>query len=99
MNFRWLVRLGAWLDARFPAKVTVTEADYRQMQSRFQSTLELAGKLEERYEKRLDAQLDRLVTCEASIAGLKKLIIEKENPVAAETKRRSDFIASGRMSE
>ena len=31
---RLLVRLGAWLDARFPAKVVVLESDYRELKSR-----------------------------------------------------------------
>lgn len=34
---RLLVKLGVWLDSRFPAKVVVLESDYRELKSRLES--------------------------------------------------------------
>ncbi|MDE2099546.1 MAG: hypothetical protein KGL39_20000 [Patescibacteria group bacterium] len=95
---RLLKRFADWLDTRFPAKVVVTEADYRMLQERQIKIAELAaadysnamleivklGNRIEAIEKSNPAISisDRLETLEQSVAGLAKALTKPKQSEA-----------------
>ncbi len=94
MTFRWLVRAAAWLDARFPPKVTVTDEVFAALQEReHRHSKEIASLKGEEMVLR-----DRVLALEKSIAALKDFIAKGGTTGIPEMQRRAQFIAEGRMS-
>lgn len=95
MTFRWLVSIAAWLDARFPPKVTVTDEVFAALQEK-----------EHRHSKEI-ANLSgdimvlksELRAAEKSLAALKDFIAKGSSGGVADMQRRARFIAEGRMPE
>jgi ribosomal protein S16 len=82
---RILVRLGKWLDARFPAQVVVTEEDYRMLQERVINHLGMGAQLEA-----------RVSAIEESLRAIKDAM---SKPSQAAQAMRAQYIATGRMPE
>lgn len=86
MTFRWLVRLAAWLDSRFPPKVTVTDELYNALTDRVHRQDKMAASLHNRLEDALgrllalesskpsDATNDRIEALESKLADLAKAL-------------------------
>ncbi len=94
MTFRWLVSVAAWLDARFPPKVTVTDEVFAALQEK-----------EHRHSKSIAVLSGEVLVlkgelraAEKSIAALKELIVKGGLSGVSDIQRRAQFIAEGRMS-
>lgn len=90
MNFRWLLRFAAWLDARFPPKVVVTQEIFNDMQEKIhRHNKELARLAGENL-----AERSRIDALEKTISALKDGISKGKIPISAteKDKMREDFI-------
>lgn len=67
---RLLVKLGRWLDSRFPAKVIVTESDYAKLHHDISICME-------KIEQVIDIQ-KRLVAVEAGLVDMQKAAVHKD---------------------
>ena len=96
-----------WLDRRFPAKVVVTEADYRQFQERQVHFSGLVAEFEKSTDERFlgivdycartNARIDKL---EESVKALKEALGKTIAPGAVSAEKcRADFIGSGRITD
>ncbi len=95
MTFRWLVSVAAWLDARFPPKVTVTDEVFAALQEKeHRHSKEIATISGEVMVLKSD-----LRAAEKSIAALKEFIAKGGTVGISEMQRRAQFIAEGRMAE
>ena len=92
---RAIVALGKWLDARFPAKVVVTEERFNFWVAAIQA--HSSASLE--YSKAMTCLEARISALEESIRAIKDLLAKAATAGAQAEKRRSDFIAQGRMSD
>ena len=93
---RLIVRVGKWLDARFPVKVVLTQDDLEQMRS------DIIGAREIRKVQAdiLQAQEFKIEELRQSISAIKDLITKAAQAGAqAAAKSRAEYIASGRMGE
>jgi hypothetical protein len=93
---RLLVKLGAWLDKRFPEKLVVRLEHYNELAVSY-------SQLGERHQalfisfQRLE---DRIGKLEAHVAAVKDVIIKSGLREPTETeRRRAAFVESGRMPE
>lgn len=91
-----LVRFAAWLDTRFPAKVTVTLEDYGRLADKM-------AHFKQRFEDHsniLAHQSLRISGLEESVKALKEAVGKTIAPAAVSAeKRRADFVATGRMAD
>ena len=93
MTFRWLVAVAAWLDVRFPPKVTVTDEVFEALQAK-----------EHRHSKEIATISGEVMVikgelraAEKSIAALKDFISKGGAGGVGDMNRRAQFIADGRM--
>lgn len=92
---RSLIAALTWLDKRFPPKVTVTKEAFDAMVEREHARAKASTSLR----MDLDTAKERIKTLEASVAAVKDLLAKGGAVGPALEKRRSDFIATGRMGE
>lgn len=92
---RLLKRFADWLDSRFPPTVRVTDESFRSM------LLQDAERIQQMNTHRviLNEHRTKIDKLEASVHAIKDLLSKAAAPAVAPEKRRSDFIASGRMAE
>ena len=92
---RALVALGKWLDARFPVKVTITETKFHELCEVIDGNAERLGGVQSDVHR----VEERLAKLEDSVQAIKDLLAKAATAGAQAEKRRSDFIAQGRMSD
>jgi phage gp16-like protein len=88
-----LVRFAAWLDARFPAKVTVTLEDYGRIADR----LNRIGNDASGFNADFMLATARIAALEESVKALKEALTKASQPAVVADKRRADFVATGRF--
>ena len=93
---RILVRLGKWLDARFPAKVVITESDLASLKNRLDSNTQTVKMMNDHIEDLRQGFVERLNQHEESIKALKDAM---SKPSQAAQAMRAQYIATGRMPE
>ena len=103
---RMLKRIADWLDARFPAKVHVTDEVFQSLLRReterqlhlntLGAAIEQEVKAARQGHRILQERIDDL---EATIGGIKEVVTKAANPDAQAAARRAAFIESGRMPE
>ena len=93
---RALVRLGAWLDKRFPEKVVMKQAELLTLKAQINTArITLIDD-----DSRIERLVVRLATLEAQIAAIRDTIIKSGLREPTETeRRRAAFVESGRMQE
>ena len=89
---RAIVALGKWLDARFPAKVVVTQSEYDGLKKWGDSLAKIVGQMQA---ENVEME-NRVIKLEQSIAAIKDAMT-KAPTMAAQV--RADYIRSGRMPE
>ncbi len=95
MTFRWLVAAAAWLDARFPPTVTVTDEVFAALQAKeHKHSKEIATMSGEVLVIKSELQ-----AAEKSIAALKEFISKGGAGGVSDMQRRAQFIAEGRMAD
>jgi hypothetical protein len=90
-----LVRMAAWLDRRFPPKVTVTESNYVDLTTK----MDCHDAMFQTHAHEVNTLKSRVTVLESQMAALKDALI-KSGSIAIKTeadKLRADFIANGRM--
>ena len=90
-----LKRIVEFLETRFPAKVVVTEERFNFWVAAIQA--HSSASLE--YSKAMTCLEARISAMEESIRAIKDLLAKAATAGAQDEKRRSDFIAQGRMSD
>ncbi len=70
MTFRWLIRLGEWLDKRFPAKVVITRAELDERDERVKNLEQSVSFLDGNNA----AFSERVSALEKSVAAIKDAI-------------------------
>jgi uncharacterized membrane protein len=90
---RQLIAVLAWLDRRFPPKVTVTKEAFESMIERETQR----RKQIERALSEIDSLKERVKKEEDATAAIKKVLMEAATAGAVQEKRRSAFVESGRF--
>ncbi len=103
---RLLKRLADWLDARFPAKVHVTDEIFQALLRRETERQMHLNTLSSAIETEVNAArsghrllCERIDALEGTIVAVKEFVNKAEAPAAAAAARRAAFIADGRMPE
>lgn len=84
-----------WLDRRFPEKAVVTPKMLSQFKSDMDSAIHAAEALYDAHSE----LWKRVESLEKSMAAIKDAIAKAQMPLVAADKRRSEFIAQGRLAE
>ena len=89
---RAIVALGKWLDARFPAKVVVTQSEYDGLKKWGDSLAKIVGQMQA---ENVEME-DRVIKLEQSIAAIKDAM-QRAPSLAAQA--RAAYVATGRIPE